>query len=192
MVEIDSDFEVVTTVPLARREIYVGESLPARGDGFGVQVVVSTSGLRVHEIGTCAVRSEINVVFVEGESGFDQHAIGEVVLVFDAGEVGVFDILGIRELRTLGREERVLIVEMIHQETRGEDVAIGEIGLELGEISEAKGVIVVLSDGQRGIDGVVVLAVEGVIEPDVAFHDRAGEGEERKELVVTPSVLVLE
>ena len=74
------------------------------------------------------------------------------MLVFDAGDVGGFDIFGIRQLRTLGREEGVLIVKMVHQETGGEDVAAGEVGLQLGEIAEAQHVIVVGADGQRGVD----------------------------------------
>ena len=83
-------------------------------------------------------------------------------------------------------------MEMIHEKTRGEDIAIGEIGLELGEISEAKRVVVILSDGERGVDGVAVFSVEGVVEPDSALDDRAVKGEEREELVEAPSVLVLE
>ena len=133
-----------------------------------------------------------SVVLIEGESGFEELASGEVVLVFDAGDVGGFDIFGIRQLRALRREECVLIVKMVHEKTGGEDVAAGEVGLQFGEIAEAQGVIVVGADGQCGVDDVVVFAVEGVVEPDLSLFDRTGEGEAGEELVEAPSVLVLD
>ncbi len=133
----------------------------------------------------------MQVVLIEGESGFEELSSGEVVLVFDAGDVGGFDVFGIRKLRALGREKGVLVVQMIHQETGGEDVAAGEVGLNFGEVADAEGVVIVGADGEFGVDGVVVFAVEGVVEPHLSLFDRAGESEARQELVETQSMLVL-
>lgn len=74
-------------------------------------------------------------------------------------------------MRTLRRKIIVLIVKMIHEEAGGENVTVGKIRLKLGEIADTKGVIIVLIDGQFGVDGVVVFAVEGVVEPDFSFFD---------------------
>src|SRR3984957_9599858 len=138
-----------------------------------------------------AVGRELHVVLVEGESGFEELASGEVVLVFDAGYVGGFHIFRIRYLRALRREEGVLVVQIVDQETGGENVAAGEVGLNVGEIAETQDVAVVGVDGKRGEDDVVVFAVEGVVKPYLSFFDRAGKGEARQELVEAPSMLVL-
>ena len=82
-------------------------------------------------------------------------------------------------------------MQVIDEETGGEDVAAGDIGLNLGEIAEAQDVIVVGVDGKCGVDEVVVLAVEGVVEPHFSFLDWAREGEAGEKLVEAPSVLVL-
>ena len=97
------------------------------------------------------------------------------MLVFDAGKVGIFDVFRIRELRALGREVCVLVVKMIHQEAGGENVAAGDIGLQFREVSEAQDVIVVLPDGQGGVDQVVILAVKCVVEPHFVLDDRTRE-----------------
>ena len=100
-VDVDAEFDVVASEPLARREVDVGESLPASGDGLRAKIEVSARGVSVYEVGLGAVRDEMSVVLVEGESGFEEKPRSEVVLVFDAGNVGVFDVLGIGELRAL-------------------------------------------------------------------------------------------
>ena len=113
------------------------------------------------------------------------------MLIFDAGDVSGLDVLGIRLLRALRREKSVLVVKIVDQKAGGQDIAAGEIALKLGEIADAERMIVVGADWELGEDRVVVLAVEGVVEPDFSFHDRAGKSEARKELVEAPSVLVL-
>jgi len=85
-----------------------------------------------------------------------------------------------------------LIVKIVDQETGGENVAAGEVGLNFGEIAEAQSVIVVGVDWQFCEDDVVVFTVEGVIEPRLSFFDGAGKSEARQELVEAPSMLVLD
>src|SRR5580692_3583314 len=133
----------------------------------------------------------MRVVLVEGESGFEEFAAGGVVLGFGAGDVGGGFILWIGQLRAERREEAVVVVNVVDQETAGEDVAAGEVGLKFGEVAEAQDVVVVGADWEFGVNDVVVFAVEGVVEPDFSFHDGAGESDVREELVETPSVLVL-
>src|ERR1700733_12444974 len=99
---------------------FVAEIITTAGDG-GIDV-----------IGKRAVRSKPHVVLIEGESGFEELASGEVVLIFDAGDIGGFDISGIRQLRALRREVCVLVVKVVHEETGGENVAAGEVGLNFG------------------------------------------------------------
>ena len=54
------------------------------------------------------------------------------MLVSDAGDVSGFVVFRVGALGALRRKKCVLIVEMIDQETGGEDVAIGDVSLELG------------------------------------------------------------
>jgi len=75
--------------------------LPAAGVGFFGQVVVSAGGIGIDEEGKVSVGSVVEVVLVEGKSGFEQLSTGEIVLIFDAGDVGGFDVFGIGELRAL-------------------------------------------------------------------------------------------
>ena len=81
---------------------------------------------------------------VEGESGFEELSSCEVVLVFGAGDVGAFDILRICELRVLRGQICVLFVKVVNQEACSENVAAGQIGLDLGEIADASDVVAVL------------------------------------------------
>ena len=83
-------------------------------------------------------------------------------------------------------------MKAIEEKAGGQNIAAGDVGLQLGEIAEAEDVGVVLAGREIGEDEVVVLAVESVVEPDSSFLDGAGEGEARKELVETPSMLVLD
>src|SRR5205823_1275221 len=120
----------------------------------------------------------------------EQFAAGKIVLVFDGGDVGSLIIFGVRLLRALGREEGVLIVQIVDQETGGENVAAGDVGLEFGQIADAERVIVIGTGGKLGIDSVVVFALETVVEPRLSLLNRPREGEARKELVEAPSMLV--
>ena len=83
-------------------------------------------------------------------------------------------------------------MKVVGEKAAGKNVASGDIGLKLGEIAEAPDVIVVRVYRKRGVNEVIVFAVERVIEPDLSLFDRAGESKARKELVKTPSVLVLQ
>ena len=132
VIEIDAYFEIMAAVPWHRRQIEVRDSLPACCRGLLGEVIVSARRIRVHEVGVRAVRNVVRVILVEGESGFEKFSVGKVMLVFDAGDVSGFVVLRIGELRALRGKKGVLIVEMIDQETGSEDVAVGEVGLELG------------------------------------------------------------
>lgn len=165
--------------------------MPTGGVGLLGEIVISAGGVGVDEERGVSVWSVAEVVLIEAETGFEEFASGEVMLVFDAGDVGGFDVFGIGELRALRGQEGVLVVEFVDQETAGENIAAGEIGLELGEIADAEDMVVVGTDREFGVDVVFVLDVEGVVKPDLSFHDGAGEGEAWKDLVEAPSVLVL-
>src|SRR5436305_9242525 len=180
----------MAAIPLLRLQINISNPLPAGSVGLLSQVVVSSRSVRVHEVRTGAVGGVAGVVLDECESGFEKISAGEVVLIFYGGHVGGLVVLGIGGLGTLRGKECVLVVEVIDEEAGGENVAVGEIGLELGEIAEAKDVVVVGSAGQFGIDLVVVFAVEGIVEPDFPLCDGAGKGEARKKLIEAPSVAV--
>ena len=157
-----------------------------------VEVVAASGGGGIEEVGKRAVGIEFGAVFVEGEAVLEELASGEIVLVFGAADVSGLNISGIRQLRTLRRQEGVLIVKVVGQKAAGENVAAGDVGLKLGEIAEAPDVIVVGIDGQCNVDEIVVLAVEGVVEPDLSLLDGAGESEARQELVEAPSMFVLQ
>src|SRR5580704_7905693 len=98
----------------------------------------------------------MRVVLVEGEAGFEELAAGEVVLVFGAGDVGGGFILWIGQLRTERREEAVVVVNVVDEETAGENVAAGEVGLKFGEVAEAQDMVVVGADREADVDDVVV------------------------------------
>src|SRR5438477_4470831 len=156
-----------------------------------VEVVAASGSNGIQEVGKRAVGIELGAVFAEGQPGFEELASGEIMLIFGAGYISRLNISGIRELRALRRQEGVLIVKVVRQKTGGENIAAGDIGLNFGEISKAPDVVVIGVDGKRGVDEVVVFAVEGVVEPCFPFFDGAGEGEAWQELVESPSVLVL-
>ena len=124
-VEIDSDFEIVTAVPLVWWKVEIGEKLEAAGSGCSGGVVTAVGGVGIDVVGKCSVGSDLDVVLIEGESGFEELASSEVVLIFDAGDVGGLDIFWIRELRALRRQECVLVVQVVYEEAAGQDVAGG-------------------------------------------------------------------
>lgn len=83
-------------------------------------------------------------------------------------------------------------MKVVGQKAAGKNIAAGDIGLKLGEIAETPDIVVIGVDGKGSVDEIVVLAVEGVIEPCLSFHDWAGEGKARQELVKAPSVFILD
>src|SRR3954462_6327167 len=113
------------------------------------------------------------------------------MLVFDRAHGSVRNIAWIGELRTLRGEERVLVVQVIYQKAGSQDIAAGYVGLQLGEITEAQSAITILADGQSGVDGVVILAIEGIVKPNSVLHDGTGQGEQGKKLIETPAVFIL-
>src|SRR5579862_1816103 len=80
---------------------------------------------------------------------------------------------------------------MVYQEAGRQNVAVRDVALKFRQIAQAQNVIVVLSDGEFGVDDVLVLTIESVIEPDFSFLDRAGKRETRQKLIEAPSVLIL-
>ncbi len=146
-VEVDAHFEIVTTVPVLGREKHIGEDLPAGCGRFVVQIEVAACGLGVHEVGCGAVGDQLRVVLVESESGFEEKTSGKIMLVLDTRDPGRLNVFRIRLLRALRREECVLVLQMIDQKARREDVSAGDVSLELGEIADAQRAIVVLADG---------------------------------------------
>jgi len=68
-----------------------------------VQIVVSEDGGGSELVGLGSVRCETQIVLVEGESGFEELTSVEIMLIFDACDVGALDVLGIGELRALRR-----------------------------------------------------------------------------------------
>ena len=83
--------------------------------GFLGQVIAAVGGVGIDRVGKRSVGSDVQVVLIEGESGLEELAPSEVVLVLDASDVSGFDVFWIRELRALRREIGVLIVEVVHR-----------------------------------------------------------------------------
>jgi hypothetical protein len=81
-----------------RRKEEVREGLPAAGVGVVAEVVASAGDGGIDVVGKCSVGSEPQVVLIEGESGFEELASGEIVLVLGAGYIGGFHIFRIRQL----------------------------------------------------------------------------------------------
>ena len=54
---------------------------------FVAKVIASAGDLRIDSIRKSSVGSEMDVVLIEGESGFEKLASREVVLIFEAGDV---------------------------------------------------------------------------------------------------------
>ena len=94
-VEIAADFEIVAAMPLAGRKKQIGDCLPPAGMSVVVEVVASASRAGIEEVGKRPVGIEFRAVLDEGESGLEELASGEGVLVFGAGHVGGLNVFGI-------------------------------------------------------------------------------------------------
>ena len=68
---------------------------------FVVEIIAAASDGGIHVVGQRAIRSELHVILIEGEPGFEKLSSSEIVLVLGAGHVGRFHIFRIRELRAL-------------------------------------------------------------------------------------------
>ena len=60
-------------------------------------------------------------------------------------------------------------MKVVQQKTRGQDIPAGEVALKLGEITDAERMIVVGADWEFGVNRVVVLAIEGVVDQIFPF-----------------------
>jgi hypothetical protein len=115
------------------------------------------------------VGGPLQVILIKCQSHFEQFPSLEIVLVFHARYVDRLDVVGVRKLRTLRREARILIVEMVHEEAGCNDVAAGDVGLELGQVADTQKVIIVCTRGKFGEDNIVVFSVDRIIEPHLPF-----------------------
>ena len=122
------------------------------------------------------MRSEGQVVLVSADSGFEQRAAAEIVLIFERAEVGGFDLAGSGLLRHQSPHAGVGIVKIIGQEAGGHDVAGGEVRLQLDQVVDAPDAVEVGTVGQLLGDVVVVLAVERIEKPHLPFVNGAGHG----------------
>lgn len=113
------------------------------------------------------------------------------MLVFDVCDGYEFVVAGIGLLWALRREIDVVIVEMIYQNAGSNDVAAGDIRLKFDQVADPEEVSIVGVGGKFGVDRVVVLAVESVVEPELSLLNRAGKREPRQELIELPSSFVL-
>jgi hypothetical protein len=122
---------------------------------------------------------------------FEKLAAGEIVLVFEAGQVhGLGD--GRRAVgRILGRHAGVLIVGIVVVKTGREDVAHAHIALDLEQIANAPVHIVIHAGGQLFLDDVVVLTISRFEKPQASFGDRPGKCEARIHFVKNGTVPVL-
>ncbi len=97
------------------------------------------------------------------------------MLVLQAPDVGGLGVSRIGLLRTLGRQERMVVVKMVDKKAWSKNVAVAEIGLQLDEIADPQHVIVVGLARQLGKDVVVVFPIEGIEEPDLSFVNGTGK-----------------
>ena len=100
-INVGAHFEVVSPVPLAWGQIQIGQCLPAAGVGFFLQIVVSKRGQRGDLVWLESVGSKSKIVLIKGEPSFEKLSTLEIMLVFQAADIGGFHVLWVGELRIL-------------------------------------------------------------------------------------------
>src|SRR6266567_6642270 len=86
----------------------------------------------------------------------------------------------------------MVIVQAVHQETGGHNVAASYICLHLRKVAETPDGVSIFAAWQIRNHHIVVFAIEAVEKPDSSFLDRPGKSEARVNFVKRPSFLVLE
>src|SRR5580700_7759808 len=175
-VEVGAQLDIVAAIPLTRRKVEIRQGLQTAGGRVFVQIVVAAARQDGLDVAGISMRSEGQVVLVSADSGFEQRAAAEIVLIFERPEVGGFDLAGSGLGRHQSPHSGVGIVEVIRQEAGRHDVAGGEVGLQLDQVVDAPDVVKVGTVGELLGDVVVVLAVEGIEKPRVSLADGAGHG----------------
>src|SRR5579872_4843145 len=99
------------------------------------------------------------------------------MLVLEGGQIAGRVLVGSSVERIEQGEAGVAVLEAIEQEAAGQDVGAGNVGLQLEQVAEAPERRLVGIGGQVANKVVVVFEVLGVIEPDFALLERAGNRE---------------
>src|SRR5712691_12148948 len=121
-VEIDSNLQLMASMPLLGSEGEVGERLPATRDCVRGEVVVSLDALRSHDVGYGPCGDEIRTVFVKVEAIFQQLAARKKNLILDSGEVACLFVGRRAGRRTKNGHTVVKVALAIKQITGGKDI----------------------------------------------------------------------
>src|SRR5579862_2446661 len=119
------------------------------------------------------MRSQSEVVLIKIETGLQQFAADEVVLVFYCANVNGFRVRGICGSGTEQGKSGILIVQIVIKKTGSDDVTRIDISLNLCQVSCAPVMISIFAGGKLRNDQVVILAVETVEKPRFSLDDRA-------------------
>ena len=106
-VDVCAHFDVMSSVPLMRRQIKIRKTLgPARKRTF-IEVVVAAGALRCLDVGPVSLRSERHAVLGHAESVSSRRAAGKIILVFDRANIGRLHISRSCWLRLQQRVHRI-------------------------------------------------------------------------------------
>src|SRR5512146_1264003 len=165
------------SMPVVGPEIDVGDPLQAARTVQGGAIKITAEQAGRNDEREVAQGQHIEFLLEQGQSVFQQGAIGKVVLVLEAGKVSGLVLIGGGVQRVEKGKTGVAVLEAVEEEAAGQDVGAGDIGLQLNEVAEAPERRLVGSSGQVADKIVVVLEVLGLVEPGLASLQRAGNGE---------------
>src|SRR5271167_2123394 len=105
----------MAAVGVLRRQVQVRHALPAASVSLHVEIVVAAGGIQGDEVGLGAERAQREVVLREVETGLEQFAAAEVMLVLDGADINKFDIGRSCGYGLERRKTRVLVMNKVEK-----------------------------------------------------------------------------
>src|ERR1700684_3344308 len=175
-------------MPLGGGDVGVRYTLHSAGERRLVQVIVTLDREEQLDVWTISPRRQRGVVLVHAESGFEQGSVAEIVLILQRAKISSLELDGSSRLRHEKSQPVVFIMIVVRKKAGGDNVAGGQVGLQLGQVVHAPDVVTIRTEWELHIRIVVKLAVQGVDKPHPSLDNRTRKGVNGRPFAVKPAL----
>ena len=178
-VGIDASLNLMGTGQAESGEESVNQALIARGGLPCMQKIVAAVAGGGNHIEVVALGSLGGGEIVVGIAEFDEHAVTEIRLIFNTGEIFVRVQTVSSGNRVEGGEPEAAFIVDVHQEIGVQNVGRREVHLRVQQIAAGPSAARVPTGGQPGYERFGESGIDGVGKPGASFDDGTRDPETR-------------
>ena len=168
-IHVSAEFEAVFAMPSGRRQEQVSDPLDPLGARLAALKKAAAVAFRSDDRGGRTAGRGIGAKLREREAGLQQHPVGEIGRILQAGQVFVVMLVGSALRRAKNGKSHALVFLMVDEEAGSDYVGRGQVYLRLAQAVDPPYRILVGPTGQVAIQVGVVLAINAFEPPGAGF-----------------------